>query len=120
MAERNNMKNLVAVVEELGLKGVELLALVTQTSYDVVFYANVEGEKVQSNTLADQGGVDAILLADFYAKVAEIIRKDSAYDASKLNIVEVNPRCEVSVRKDAIDSRVYKIKKDWRSKVLGI
>ena len=38
----------VLKIEEKGLTGVELLALVTDSSYEVVFYANYNGKVRQS------------------------------------------------------------------------
>ena len=45
----------VLKIEEKGLTGVELLALVTDSSYEVVFYANYNGKVRQSNDLAEDG-----------------------------------------------------------------
>lgn len=113
------MNKLFTEIDNLGLNGVELLALVTGTSYDVVFYANVEGKMVQSNSLAGEGKIEMNHLADFYARVAEIIREDSAYDASALNVVKVDAQKNCSIDKEPINSRVYEIKKNWRLKVLS-
>ena len=45
----------VLKIEEKGLTDVELLALVTDSSYEVVFYANYNGKTRQSNDLAEDG-----------------------------------------------------------------
>lgn len=113
------MDKLLAAIDDLGVKGVELLALVSDTSYDVVFYANVDGKKIQSNSLAENGAIELSRLADFYGKVAEIVRGDPTYDASALNVVSVDAQKHVSINKEAIDCRVYAIKKNWRAQVLG-
>ncbi len=111
-------KLILSEVQGLGFNGIELLALVTNTAFDVVFYANVAGNILQSNAMADQGLIDPVKLADFYNRVATIIRSDADFDSTALNIVKVNRNNEVSVSTKERDSRVYAIKKEWRATIL--
>ena len=106
---------LISEIEKLGLDGVDLLALVTDTSYDVTFYADVDGKRIQSNTMADEGLIDSVRLMVFYEKIATIIRAESSFDVSALNVVTVNRNFEVSISKMERNAHVYAIKKEWRN-----
>ena len=106
---------LISEIGKLGLNEVDLLALVTDTSYDVSFYANVDGKRIQSNTMAEEGLLDPVKLMAFYEKIAAVIRAASSFDASALNVVKVNRNSEVSISKMERNSRVYAIKKEWRN-----
>jgi len=105
---------IISEIRELGLSEVDLLALVTDTSYDVVFYASVDGKRMQSNTMAEEGLLDTVKLMAFYGKVATAIREDEGFDPSSLNVVKVNRNSEVSMSKMERNTRVYAIKKEWR------
>jgi len=108
---------LISEIEKLGLDGVDLLALVTDTSYDVTFYADVDGKRIQSNTMAEEGLLDSVKLMAFYEKVATAIREDEGFDPRALNVVKVNRNSEVSVSQMERNARVYAIKKEWRNEV---
>lgn len=109
----NNM--LISEIRKLGLTEVDLLALVTDTSYDVTFYADVDGKRIQSNTMAEEGLLDSVKLMAFYEKIATVIRTDSSFDANALNVVKVNRNSEVSMSRMERNAHVYAVKKEWRS-----
>lgn len=111
---------LISEVANLGLNEVDLLALVTNTSYDVIFYANVDGRRIQSNAMAEEDLIDSAALQAFYEKIAKIIQTDASFDPSALNIVKVGRNCEVSASKKERNAHVYAIKKEWRNQVLNI
>lgn len=110
---------LISEIEKLGLNEVDLLALVTSTSYDVSFYANVDGRRIQSNTMVEEDLIDSATLTAFYEKVATIIRKDTSFDPDAMNIVQVGRNSEVSAFKMERNAHVYAIKKEWRNQVLN-
>lgn len=109
---------LISEIEKLSLNEVDLLALVTDTSYDVSFYASVDGKRIQSNTMVEEGLIDSVILTAFYEKVATVIREDEGFDSSALNVVKVNRNSEVSMSKMERNTRVYAIKKEWRNLAL--
>ena len=113
----NNM--IISEIRKLGLGEVDLLALVTDTSYDVSFYANVDGKRIQSNTMVEEGLIDSVVLMAFYEKVATVIRMDEGFDPGALNVVKVNRNSEVSVSKMERNTRVYAIKKEWRNMAMN-
>ena len=111
--------NLVSEIAELGLNEVDLLALVTNTSYEVEFYASVDGKRMQSNAMAEDELVDSGNLLAFYERVAITIRADARFDSNALNVVKVNRDGEVSMTKTARNAHVYAIQKEWRKQVLN-
>ena len=113
----NNM--IISEIRKLGLGEVDLLALVTDTSYDVSFYASVDGKRIQSNTMVEEGLIDSVVLMAFYEKVATVIRMDEGFDPGALNVVKVNRNSEVSVSKMERNTRVYAIKKEWRNMAMN-
>ena len=108
------MNTLIDEINNLGLGNIELLALVTSTSYDVVFYATVNGKKYQSNALTEEGLFDILKMDNFYAQVASIIRNSADFDSNKMNIVSVSSASQIKWDYNERDCRVYQIKKNWK------
>jgi uncharacterized HAD superfamily protein len=111
--------DLVSEIAELGLNEVDLLAVVTDTSYEVEFYASVDGKRMQSNAMAEEGLVDSNKLFAFYEKVATVIRAEASFDSGALNVVKVSRNGEVSMTKTARNAHIYAIQKEWRNQVLN-
>lgn len=103
----------VLKIEEKGLTGVELLALVTDSSYEVVFYANYNGKVRQSNDLAEDGVLDLHFVEEIYSSVANAVRADKKFDPEKMNIIKASGD-DVSVEYDDRNCRVYGLKKKWK------
>lgn len=108
--------NEILKIEAKGLSNIELLALVTETSYEVIFYAEKDGEVMQSNEMAETGVIDYNFVDKIYAETANIIRSDSKYSAEKLNIVKA---CEDTITIEYKDKKcqIYKLKKDWKKEI---
>ena len=79
-------------IEAKGLQNIELLALVTDSSYEVIFYATYNGKICQSNDLAESGILSLEFVDDIYASVANVVRSDKKFDPSKMNIVKEKNR----------------------------
>ncbi len=109
------MNGLLAEISKLNLSGVSLLAFVTDTSYEVVFYAMVNGRLVQSNTLAETGALDPLTLSDFYQSAAMAIRQSAKFKPDSMNVVKVSSTGEVQVSYEAKDCHIYAIRKAWRA-----
>ena len=107
------MQALLTQIKQLGLSNVSLLALVSSTSYQVIFYALVDGKIYQSNELAESGKIDILQLDEFYQSVASIIRQSKEFKDDKLNIVQVSETDMVTVRYEPLDCHVYALKKAW-------
>ena len=100
-------------IEAKGLSDIELLALVTDTSYEVVFYAKYDGKMCQSNNLAEDGILTLDFVDEIYATVAKVVREDKKYDSSKMNIVKASGD-DITVEYDEKSCRTYGLKKNWK------
>ena len=103
----------VLKIEKKGLTDVELLALVTDSSYEVVFYANYNGKTRQSNDLAEDGVLELDFVDGIYSSVANAVRADKKFDSEKMNIIKASGE-NVSVEYDEKNCRVYGLKKKWK------
>ncbi len=106
----------IAKIEAKGLSDVELIALVTDTSYEVIFYAKYDGKMRQSNDLAENGILSLDFVDDVYASVAKVVRKDRKYDATKMNIVKASGE-DVNTEYDEKNCRTYGLKKKWKESI---
>ena len=109
------MTTLIDEIVKLNLGSIELLALVTSTSYEVVFYATVNGKKYQSNALTAEGLFDILKMDEFYSKVATIIRNASNFKSDSMNIVTVNSSATIKWEYAERNCRIYPIKKNWKN-----
>ena len=112
-------EEVLGAISRLSLEDVKLLAMVSDTMSSVVFYATVNGEKQQSNALAEEGIIDHYVLEVLEKDVASIIRRAKEYNPDQMNIVEVEMPATVKISYDAKDCRVYKIKKEWEMRIQG-
>ena len=109
------MNKIILEIEKLNVGKIDLLALISKTSSEVVFYCDVNGKTIQSNNLIEEGLIDSVKLDSFYSTVTTIIRNDSKFNASKMNIVKINRNNEISITYDETNCRVYGIKKEWKN-----
>ena len=112
-------EEILGAIARLSLEDVKLLALVSDTMSSVVFYATVGGVKEQSNTLAEEGVIDRYVLEVLEKDVVTIIRRAREYKHDQMNIVEVEMPTTVKISYDAKVCHVYKIKKEWESRIRG-
>ncbi len=108
------MKELFSTIAQLKLNSVNLLALVTKTTDEVVFYATVDGKIMQSNALAEDGLLDPLVLDDFYHKIVNIIRSSNKFKEDMMNVVKVSTNNEVDFSYESTSARIYAIKKNWK------
>lgn len=104
-------------LEKKGIAKIDLLALVTDTSYEIVFYGDINGKKIQSNNMVEEDLIDSRIIDDFYEKINQIIANSEEFDKEKMNIVKVNNKYEIYFEKENRDIKVYKIKKEWRNTI---
>ena len=79
------MSDLLQLIGEF--KEVDLLALVTQSSAEVVFYCKINDKVYQSNNLVEEGLYDGDKMDEFYQKVTAAIRQSEKFRNDMLNIV---------------------------------
>lgn len=103
-------------IEAKGLSDIVLLALVTETSYEVVFYAKCDGKMRQSNDLAEDGILTLDFVDEIYAAIAKVVREDKKYDSNKMNIVKASGD-DITVEYDEKNCRTYGLKKNWKAAI---
>lgn len=114
----NKVLAILKKLEQYKIYKADLLALVTDTSYEITFFGYFDNKYEQSNALAEQGVISFDALETFYADVAKLVRSLPKYDAGKLNILKVDEG-EVSFRKKNRMSDTFKIVRRWESS-LGV
>ncbi len=98
--------------EKKGISDIHMIALVSDTSSEVIFYGGVNGVKYQSNNMAEEGKIDSDVIESFYDEIAAIVRSDKQFDSSKMNVIKADSNgCNVSYNEKK--SKTYKIIKDW-------
>lgn len=100
-----------------GMTGIQLLAIVTDSSYEVNFYALRDGGLQQGNVLAEQGILDAHELDQFYKKVADMVRENVAFQADKINIFCYKQGGMASLTYKKQGTSNYLIKKEWKKEI---
>ncbi len=108
--------NAIKKIEKKGLSDIELLALVTETSYEVIFYAKYDGKMRQSNELAEDGVISLDFADEVYEEVANIIRSYKKYNSEKMNIIKASKN-KIKVEYDDKKCRVYGLKKKWKEEI---
>lgn len=107
------IQNVTKKLEKYGIHNIDLLALVTETSYEVIFFGYVNGDEYkQSNKLAEEGIIPFDELDAFYAKIAEIIRTSTKYSKKELNILKIDEG-DISFLKKNRMSDTFKIVRRW-------
>lgn len=117
---KQQIANIVAQIKSTGLTDIKLLALVTDNSYEVIFYGNHNGVMSQSNNLAEAGILNLEFVDSIYRDVAEKVRADKNFNPLKMNIITVlddGISDEITIEYDEKDCSVYSIKKRWKASV---
>ena len=94
-------------------------ASVTETSYEVFFYAFIDGNPVQCFELAEQNLLDENELDTVFASIVEVIRNANIYQRDKNNIVTIiidKSGVKMDMAYVERDARMYGIKKEWKQK----
>ena len=92
---------------------------VTETSYEVFFYAFIDGSPIQCFELAEQNLLDENELDDVFANIVEVIKDSRVYQKDKNNIATITVD-KAGIKMDMTyvdrDARMYGIKKEWKQK----
>lgn len=91
-------------------------ASITQTSYEVFFYAFIDGNPVQCYELAEEGKLDENELDTVFATIVDIIKESKLFNSDKNNITTIivdQSGVKMDVKYYEKDARMYKIKKEW-------
>ena len=99
-----------------------LFAAISQTSYEIFFYVDIDSRMIQCFELAEQGLLDENKLDDVFSDIAKIIRESKEYQNDKCNIVTIildKSGLRKYMEYYEKDVRMYKIKKAWKEKYLS-
>jgi hypothetical protein len=122
---RNNImeKEIITQIENLekeGISNIDMLALITKTTSEIIFYGEIQGKIYQSNNMVEENLIDSLKIEKFYENIAKIIRSDKEFREEKMNIVKVNREKEFSIEIEEKNCKVYKIKKEWKNEVYNV
>ena len=114
------MKKVIEKINEFeknGIKDVQLIALVSETSAEVVFYGIIDGVRYQSNNMVEEGKIESDVIDGFYNEIVELVRGDKQFDSEKMNIIKADSdRCKVAY--DEKKCKTYRIIKEWEKNLL--
>ena len=115
-------KEIIVQIENLekkGISNIDMLALITKTSSEVIFYGKKQGKIYQSNNMVEENLIDSLEIETFYENITKIIKTDKEFREEKMNIIKVNRKKVFSIEIEDKDCKVYRIKKEWRNGILN-
>ena len=115
-------KEIIVQIENLekkGISNIDMLALITKTSSEVIFYGEIQGKIYQSNNMVEENLIDSLEIETFYENITKIIKTDKKFREEKMNIIKVNREKVFSIEIEDKDCKVYRIKKEWRNGILN-
>jgi hypothetical protein len=115
-------KEIIVQIENLekkGISNIDMLALITKTSSEVIFYGEIQGKIYQSNNMVEENLIDSLEIETFYENITKIIKTDKEFREEKMNIIKVNRKKVFSIEIEDKDCKVYRIKKEWRNGILN-
>ena len=98
-------------------------ASITQTSYEVFFYALIDGNPVQCYELAEESKLDENELDSVFAAIVDIIKESKFFHDDNNNVVTITvdkSGIKMDVEYYEKDARMYKIKKEWEQKMFEV
>lgn len=97
---------------------------VEQTAYEVFYYSYFEDDSCkQCYELEAEGKIDGKVLETGFEKIAAFLRSCRSYDAKMRNVITIVVEgTSEKAAEEKYDKSVglYKIKKEWKAKNLGI
>lgn len=110
----NNVIDKIKEYEKKGISNIQMIALVSDTSSEVIFYGVINGVKYQSNNMVEAGKIDSDIVDSFYDEIVRMVRTDEKYDSAKMNIIKADSN-ECNFSYDEKKCKTYKIVKDWEN-----
>ncbi len=115
-------KEIITEIENLekeGISDIDMLALITKTTSEIIFYGEIQGKIYQSNNMVEENLIDSLEIETFYENITKIIKTDKEFREEKMNIIKVNREKVFSIEIEDKDCKVYRIKKEWRNGILN-
>lgn len=111
---RNEIERILRELAPFGVKNIYLIALVTESGYQVVFFGDHDGETFQSNDMMEEDIVDTDVIERIYEKVSRLIRNSPDFHPDEMNIVTYSENQGAQIRYDSEDDcDEYQIMRDW-------
>lgn len=95
---------------------------ISETSYEMFFYAFIDGKAKQCFELAEEGELDGNTLDRVFEEIIQIIKKSKRFIVDKYNVATIiidKSRIDLDVEYYDKDIRMYKVKKEWKKKNIG-
>lgn len=108
----NKISEKIREFQKNGVSDIQLVALVSDTSSEVLFYGEVDGVRYQSNNMVEEGKISSDLVDTFYEDITSIIKADGKFKADKMNIIKADAE-RSNVGYDEKKCRTFKIIKEW-------
>ena len=107
----------VRTIIPIGSEKTVFFASVTETSYEMFFYAFLDGKPKQCYALAEQNVLDENELDSAFKEAVTIIRESKLFRKEKNNIVTFivdRSGVRMDIRYYEKDAHMYRIKKEWK------
>lgn len=112
----NKVIDKIKEFEKKGISNIQMIALVSDTSSEVIFYGTIDGTRYQSNNMVEAGKIDSDVVDSFYEEITSIVRSDAKFDSAKMNVIEADSNgCKVDC--DEKKCKTFKIVKEWEKRV---
>ncbi|MBQ9609146.1 MAG: hypothetical protein IJV15_06825 [Lachnospiraceae bacterium] len=114
------MKELINKINEFEKRGVldvRLIALVSDSYSEVIFYGIIDGIRYQSNNMVEKGKINSDIVDGFYDDIVEIIKFDTKFDTTKMNIIKADSN-GCSFEYDEKKCRTFKIIREWEKSLM--
>ncbi len=99
------------------VEDIRMLAIVTETRSEVVFYGKKDGIIKQSNNMAEEGILDPYKLDLFYREIAEHIRNSQQFKKDCLNIVKYDTNEGIRFEYAKSTESSVTIMKNWKKQI---
>ncbi len=99
------------------MQDVKLLAIVTKTRSEVVFYSTVDGVMQQSNAMAEEDLIDPYELDLFYRDVTDLIRGSDKFQEERVNILKYDEKTGISMEYGDGSKTNHVIRKNWKKSI---
>ena len=107
------MKSIIDKLTKNGISNIKGIAIITDTSSEIIFYGNINGERMQSNQMSEENYVSFELIDTFYDNFTNKIRTLSNFKNDKTNIITFNDEGIETYKYEKLDCHNYLIKKEW-------
>ena len=93
---------------------------ISETSYEMFFYAFIDGKAKQCFELAEEGELDGNTLDRVFEEIVQIIKKSKRFIVDNVATIIIDKsRIDLDMEYYDKDIRMYTVKKEWKKKNIG-